>query len=203
LPRSKVGQQLAEAVRKFAYCRQKRRISSKAPPTFLVNAQFSPKFALMAKTTAAGSFENLLSSIMKKLFGIALFLLIAVAGFSQTAKLTVVFQFKNIVDGYDHDTKTQVIIDGEPVGESGVARESKGASFSVEVPVGKHSIKIMNWALYEGEWQEHTIENDYSIDAKFEDEHNFKKAEKLFLIFDIDNGTMASWKKPVKMPKVD
>ena len=65
----------------------------------------------------------------------------------------------------------------------------------VEVPVGYHELRIVNWALCEGTWEEHTIENEYSIDATYEEGHTFKK---LYLAFDIDNGTFASWKKPLK-----
>ena len=139
---------------------------------------------------------------MKKLLGIALFMLLAMAGFSQTTRLTVNYQFKNIVEGYDHECKTEVLIDGESVGESGVAVETKGGSFTVDVPVGKHQLEVINYALYEGEWEAHTIENDFSIDCTYyESDHNFKKAEKLYLLFDIDSGTYASWKKPVKLKK--
>lgn len=135
---------------------------------------------------------------MKKITGIALFLLVVLTGYAQTTRLTVSFQFRNVVEGYDHDSKTQVLIDGEAVGMSGVAKQSKGTTFTVEVPTGEHELSIINWALYEGEWETHTIDNEYSIDAIYEETHTFKKPEKLYLAFDIDNGALASWKKPVK-----
>lgn len=138
---------------------------------------------------------------MKKLMGISLFLLLAVAGYAQTGTLTVNFKFMNIVDGYDHQTKTQVLIDGEVVGESKEGLESEGGSFTVNVPTGNHQLEVVNWALYEGEWEPHTIENDYSIDCTYTTYHTFKKKQKLFLVFDIDTQTHASWKKPVKMKK--
>jgi hypothetical protein len=62
-----------------------------------------------------------------------------------------------------------------------------------------HFLAIVNMAEYEGQWEEHTMGNDYSIDCLWEGEHAFsKKKEKMFLLFDIDNGTTVSWKK---MPK--
>ena len=138
---------------------------------------------------------------MKRLFSIAFFLLLAMAAFSQT-KLTVFYKFANIVEGYDHDTKTEVFIDGESMGTSGVAAESKGGTVTVNVPMGEHNLRVVNYALYEGEWEEHTIDNEYSIDCIYETTHKFgKKPEKLYLLFDIDQGTLVSWKKPVKVKK--
>ncbi|MBK7408329.1 MAG: hypothetical protein IPL49_16530 [Saprospirales bacterium] len=136
---------------------------------------------------------------MKKLLSIVLFSLLSLAGFSQTTKLTVNYKFANVEVGYDHDSKTQVLIDGEVAGESGVAGQTEGGSLTVTVPIGTHQLKIVNWALYEGNWEEHTIENDYSIDAIYETSHKFKKPEKLFLLFDLDNEMVVSWKKPVKV----
>ncbi len=139
---------------------------------------------------------------MKKLFVFPLFLLLAIAGFSQTSKLTVHFKFLGIEEGYDHDCKTQVYVDEEFLGESGVAPQSKDGSFTVNVPLGQHNLRVVNLALYEGVWEEHTVENNYSIDCLYETYRSFKtKPEKLYLVFDLDGETMASWKKPVKKKK--
>lgn len=114
---------------------------------------------------------------------------------SAQAKLKVAFKFENIVEGYDHTCRTQVFVDGELVGTSPEVLESKGCSFTVEVPKGKHDVKIMNQALYEGSWEDHTIDNNYSIDCSFEDSVKFKKKHVLKLVFDIDAGTTAEWVK--------
>lgn len=141
-----------------------------------------------------------ISKKMKKLLVISLMLLLCGVVAAQ-GKLQVTFNFLNIVEGYDHTTKCQVFIDDEMVGESPEVPESKGSTFSVEVPAGSHNLRIVNFALYEGNWEEHTIANNYSIDCLFEEEHNFKKNEKLFLVFDIDSGTISSWKKAPKVKK--
>ena len=139
---------------------------------------------------------------MKKiLFAVALMMVSAVA-FAQTVPLKVTFKFVNIVEGYDHTCKTEVFIDGNSVGMSGEVKESVGTSFTVQVPVGAHDIRIMNYAMYEGQWEEHTIDNEYSIDCTYsESGHNFKKASKLFLIFDIDDKALVGWKKAPKVSK--
>lgn len=138
---------------------------------------------------------------MKRTILLSLFLLLAFAGFSQTAKLTVNYKFEGIEPGYDHDSKTQVYIDGEFIGESGVSPESKGGSFTVNVPAGQHTLRVVNLALYEGVWEEHTVENNYSVDCVYETYRTFKKPEKLYLVFDLDSEMYASWKKPVKKKK--
>lgn len=119
--------------------------------------------------------------------------------FSQTSTLTVTFKFNGITEGYDHICKTQVWMDEKLLGESGEVKESVGGSFPVSVPYGEHLVRIINLALYEGEWEDHTIENNYSIDCLWEGSHTFgKKKDKLFLLYDLDTGTVMSWKK---MPK--
>jgi hypothetical protein len=140
--------------------------------------------------------------IMKKFSFLFALLLITGMAFGQTVELKVTFKFLNIVEGYDHDCKTEVLIDGNSVGESQTVKESKGASFTVQVPTGKHDIRVVNWAYYEGEWEEHTVENEYSIDCTYDEAgHSFKKASKLFLVFDIDSQAYVSWKKAPKVKK--
>ncbi len=139
---------------------------------------------------------------MKKIVFLFALVLATTIGYSQTVALKVTFKFINIVEGYDHDCKTEVYIDGASVGASDVTKESKGASFSVNVPMGKHDIKVVNFAQYEGEWEEHTVANEYSIDCVFEETgHSFKKDSKLFLTYDIDSQAYSAWNKAPKMPK--
>jgi hypothetical protein len=139
---------------------------------------------------------------MKKFSFLLAFLLVSGLAFGQTVALKVTFKFINIVEGYDHDCKTEVLIDGQSVGESPTVKESKGTGFTVQVPTGKHDLRIVNWALYEGEWEQHTIENDYSIDCTYDEAmHSFKKDSKLFLVFDIDSQAYVSWKKAPKVKK--
>ncbi len=123
---------------------------------------------------------------------------------AQTVPLSVSFKFLNIEDGYDHLSRTQVLIDGEEVGVSNEVPQSKGATFTVKVPTGNHDLRIVNWALYEGTWEEHTVENSYSLDCLYQEYGSaFKKSGKIFLVFDLDGETYVSWKKApkIKAPK--
>lgn len=105
-------------------------------------------------------------------------------------KITVKWTFENIVEGYDHDTKTELYVDGKLVATSTVTKESKSNSVSAIVSKGRHTIKVVNYAYYDGQWEEHTIANTYSIDCLYESEINCKKKNnKINLVFDINSGT--------------
>jgi len=79
-----------------------------------------------------------------------------------------------------------VYVDGELAGETSELVQSKPNSCSVSVPRGKHSIRIVNMAFYEGDWEEHTKVNEYSIDALYEGEIELKKKLTINLTFDIE-----------------
>ena len=118
------------------------------------------------------------------------------AVFSQKmSTLKVDYSFKNLVEGYDHQTVTKIFVDDELVAESTQKSESKPNTVSCQIPRGEHTVRIVNYALYEGNWEEHTIENEYSIDAVYEFDQKLKKAKyKLTLVFDIDSGTTGKLK---------
>jgi len=105
-------------------------------------------------------------------------------------KLTVSYAFKNIEEGYDHETKTEVYIDGRLMATSDVHRESKPAKMTVMVSKGRHSVRIINYALYNGNWEALTIENNYSQNCTYETSMEINKSHKIKLTFDLDNGTI-------------
>lgn len=106
------------------------------------------------------------------------------------AKLEITWIYENVQQGYDHDNKMIVFVDGKKVGESGVYLESKKGKYVINVPKGSHKISIENYAFYEGEWELHVIENNYSVDAYFSDQVEIKKKlHKIDLVFDIAKET--------------
>jgi hypothetical protein len=126
---------------------------------------------------------------MKNRISILLILLVisTTAALAQkSGKLTIKTKYTGIVEGYDHTNKTQLYVDGRLVGESNQGLESVPSDFTVSLPRGKHTIRIINLALYEGNWEEHTKENNYSIDALYESEINLKKKMTIDLTFDIE-----------------
>ncbi len=109
---------------------------------------------------------------------------------SKPVKLSVSYTFKGIVEGYDHQNKIEVYIDGTLAGTSEVKKESEKNSVTITTSKGKHEVKVINYAFYEGNWEEHTIANNYSQDCIYTEMMNLhKKSNKLVLLFDIDNGT--------------
>ena len=101
--------------------------------------------------------------------------------------ITVNTKYVGIVEGYDHMNKTDVYIDGMLAGSTSSQLQSKPNSCKVSVSQGKHDIRIINMAYYEGTWEEHTIANEYSLDALYEGEINLKKKLSINLVFDIEN----------------
>lgn len=99
--------------------------------------------------------------------------------------ITVNTKYTGILDGYDHICKTMVYVDGMLAGETSEQIQSKPNSCDITASKGKHSIRIINMANYEGNWEEHTIANEYSIDALYEGEVKLKKELTINLIFDI------------------
>lgn len=104
--------------------------------------------------------------------------------------LTFKYSVIHIVEGYDHISKLVVYEDGQVIGESTQKKESIPNSVTVNLSRGTHKIRAVLTSLYEGKWEEHTIENDYSIDCMFDDNVSIKKKKTITLVFDIDKGTI-------------
>lgn len=110
-----------------------------------------------------------------------------VKGASGTVPLVITWKFTNVIDGYDHENRMQVYVDGKLVGTSQTGPQSKQMTYTVNVPAGSHDIAIEDYAYYDGKWELHSRENDYSIDAFYMTRMNFKKKKKTVnMVFDID-----------------
>lgn len=126
----------------------------------------------------------------------ALFLVLVFASaFTPAAKekqgtLTFKYSVINIEEGYDHESKLVIYENGNVIGESTVQKESKPNAVTVKLPAGRHNIKAVLNSKYEGNWEEHTIENNYGIDCLFNDEVMIKKKKIITLVFDINKGTI-------------
>lgn len=111
------------------------------------------------------------------------------------APLKVSWKFENVEPGYDHKNKCVVYVDGEEVAESSATLQTKPNTMKLEVPAGKHVIRVVNFALYEGVWEEHTVENNYSLDCVFEEEVKFsKKGRAISMVFDLDGEVVSKVK---------
>ena len=124
---------------------------------------------------------------MKKFLTLIFLVTSFVSHAQKDVKLSVDWVFKNIIEGYDHNNKVSIFIDGVLVGESSVGLQSKKNSMTVKVSQGKHDVRVVDYAYYQGEWQEHTKDNEYSVDAFYQDRLDFrKKPRKISMVFDID-----------------
>lgn len=104
---------------------------------------------------------------------------------------SITWQYLNVEQGYDHDSKLHIEIDGQLVHVSSVIPESQLGKVEVEVPQGVHTISIKSYTMYKGRWQAHTIENGYSVDALYSQQLEFKgKSKKIDLKFDFDSGAI-------------
>jgi hypothetical protein len=134
---------------------------------------------------------------MKKLILLASFaFLLTVMLFSQkSVTLRIDYSFQNIEKGHDLTCMTKVFANGELVATSEQHSESNPFSFSCEIPKGECQLKIVNYALYNGTWEEHTVANDYSIDCVYEIAQKFtKKAYRITIVFDVNKGVTAKIK---------
>lgn len=106
---------------------------------------------------------------------------------AKNGKLTVDWKFSNVVEGYNHQNKITIYSDGKKIGESGVFLQDSWGNYTVNLPVGKHQLRIVSSAFYEGKWEEHTVENYYSIDAVYSQELAIYKNTHVTIDWDLDN----------------
>ena len=128
--------------------------------------------------------------------GLLLVLVLGLSGLAigQDGQITLTVQFEDIEEGYDHLTRDVIYVDGKELMVTEERNESKAIKVKIMVPRGKHTIKIVNWVLYEGTWEENKIENNYSIDAFAEIECNVKKKGKLSVVYVLDEGISMTYK---------
>ena len=108
--------------------------------------------------------------------------------------LMVSWKFVNVEKGYDHSSRMKVSVDGVELGTSPQSVESKGGFFVVRIPKGKHVVRIVNQALFNGKWQDHSIVNNYSVEAIYEKALEIRKEVKVTLVIDLNHEhTVNTW----------
>lgn len=101
--------------------------------------------------------------------------------------MEVSWRFINVEQGYDHPSRMLVFVDDVEVGGSPQTVESSGGVFGVKIPKGLHRIRIVNQSYVKGVWQDHTIVNNYSVEAIYERLVEVRKGLKVTLIIDLNN----------------
>lgn len=124
---------------------------------------------------------------MRQLINVLLFCLLASNTFGKSSSVTIKWSYLNIEAGYDHENKIQVSVDGQIIGESKTFLQSNVGSFTFTSTPGSHLIQVKGYSLYEGSWEEHTIENQYAIDAIVNETYDLKKENTLTILWDLNN----------------
>lgn len=130
----------------------------------------------------------------------ALLLIIALFGLnsasfakgSKVKTLTIEISFKGVEEGYDHLSKSDIYINGDFVGSTVEHKETRKISKTIEVPSTEFDFKLVNFAYYEGKWEEHSIDNNYSVDCIIDETLKLGKKKKIVVTFDLDG--VASYK---------
>lgn len=108
--------------------------------------------------------------------------------------MTVQWKFTNVEEGYDHRSRMLVFVDELEYGASGESIESAGGAFELLIPKGQHRIRIVNQSFVDSKWQDHTILNNYSVEAVYEKSIEIKKAIQVTLLIDLNGEkTVNDW----------
>lgn len=104
------------------------------------------------------------------------------------------WKFIHVEQGYDHPSRMLVFVDDIEYGISPQSVESTGGIFTVKIPRGEHRIRIVNQSFLNGVWQDHTILNNYSVEAVYERPLEIKKRIRVTLVIDLnDEQTVNEW----------
>jgi len=106
---------------------------------------------------------------------------------AQNGKVQFTTEFKNISEGYDHQSQEKIFVDGVLVYTSEEHPESEILTAKLKLPRGTHIIRIENWTLYKGTWELTAKDNGYSIDGFYESELTIGKKNELYIIYDLDD----------------
>lgn len=101
--------------------------------------------------------------------------------------LTIDWAFINIEPGFDHLSRFCVYVDDVKLFTSNESLESEGGQFQVMIPKGEHQIRIVSECFRNSIWQEHTILNDFSVDAVLEQKVTISKTQTLNWVIDLNN----------------
>ncbi|MGV3632610.1 MAG: hypothetical protein ACO1O6_15495 [Bacteroidota bacterium] len=123
---------------------------------------------------------------MKNLFLILFVVLGSYAVAQKPAKLKVTYNFENIVDGYDHLTKTEVYVDNKLVSTSSEHKQSMPTTIHVATTRGMHNVKIVNYAYYNGQWEQRSIDNGYSTEGTVTKDWPLKKKNSISVTYDLN-----------------
>jgi hypothetical protein len=108
--------------------------------------------------------------------------------------LFIEWAYHGLVNGYVYPNRVEVFVDGVLLGISESVLQSDTGRFELQLPKGKHSIRVSTYCWYNNRWEAQTIQNGYSVDGFYRGKHRFRAHEQLVLLMDIsDGGTKVEW----------
>ncbi|MNK01878.1 hypothetical protein D3C87_196910 [compost metagenome] len=109
--------------------------------------------------------------------------------------MSISWKFIHVEKGYDHRSRMVVYVDDLKYGVSPESIESSGAFYELRIPKGEHTVRIVNQSFVNGVWQDHTILNNFSVEAVYEKKVHVKKAVQVVLVIDLNNEqTVNEWR---------
>lgn len=97
------------------------------------------------------------------------------------------WKFNGIEEGYDHLNRSKIYIDGKELPVSNSVHQSEWGSYQLALTKSAHTIKLVNEAFCDGRWKEHTLENEFSINAVCEFDLIGKGISKVQIVFDLNS----------------
>lgn len=108
--------------------------------------------------------------------------------------MSIDWKFIHVEKGYDHRSRMVVYVDDLLYGISPESIESAGAVYEFRVPKGEHLVRIVSQAFVNGMWQDHTILNNFSVEAVYERKIDIRKEIRVKLVIDLNNEqTVNEW----------
>jgi hypothetical protein len=106
--------------------------------------------------------------------------------YSKDKTVFIEWTFQGVLEGFNHLNRIQIFVDGIALPPSQEVFQSDLGNYVLRVSKGIHQIKLINEAYCKGKWQEHTFNNEFSIDARCEFELNPLNLSKIQVVFDLD-----------------
>lgn len=128
---------------------------------------------------------------------------ILLAFLSQAETIQVRWDFKHVKEGYDYDSRMYFYLDGDSVSCSDIFKLTAKGSANLDVPKGKHVLRVVNYVLYKGTWEMQSLANDYSLDAFASADLDPAQKNLLTLHFDITRNKIKVRTKRVQHPEID
>lgn len=152
---------------------------------YALNARYSDSVTVSAKQQLKLVFDITQAKTIATWKGIS-----SIPDMSERHTFFLEWSYAGLVNGYVYPNRVEVFVDGVLLGVSGNVLQSDTGRFEMQLPKGKHCIRISSYCWYKNRWEAQTIQNGYSIDGCYKGKHRFRQDEFLVLRMDVSVGEM-------------